>query len=175
MSDTISVEEPASRGSRKSRGRELTGRHVLAMLLVFFGLIICSAIVFTTLAVTSFRGEDVKKSYRQGIDYNQTLAERAVQAQLGWQAAVNVTGEASDRTLIVKVTDGPDRALFGADFTGRLRHPVDTDLDRALDFQADGNGMARADISGLYGQWTLQGQAELDGQSFAFSYGLDLR
>jgi nitrogen fixation protein FixH len=153
----------------------LTGKHVLAMLLVFFGIIIAVSIVFTTLAVQSFRGEDIKQSYRQGIEYNETLADRAAQSDLGWRAAVNVTGDINDRRLIVKVTGADDRGLSDLTITGRLRHPADQTLDRPLVFTRGPDGLARADIAGLYGQWTVQAQAmNADGQR-QFRYDLNLR
>lgn len=155
--------------------RELTGKHVLAMLVVFFGIIITVSIVFTTLAVKSFRGEDIKQSYRQGIEYNETLAERAVQSDLGWRAAINVTGTIDDRRLIVKVTGPDDRGLTDLIITGRLRHPADQTLDRPLAFTVGADGLARADLSGLYGQWSVQAQAtNADGQR-QFRYDLNLR
>ncbi|MGB6231037.1 MAG: FixH family protein [Litorimonas sp.] len=154
--------------------RELTGRHVLILLLAFFGLIIGSSIWFTTLAVTSFRGEDVEKSYRQGLDYNHTLAERAAQTDLGWAASVNTVGTTADRTLIVQLASG-ERTLYGLDVAGKLRHPVDTDLDRALAFQPGPDGTLRADLSGLIGQWVLQAEATDGRDDFRFSYTLDLR
>ena len=153
----------------------LTGKHVLAMLLVFFGIIIAVSIVFTTLAVQSFRGEDIKQSYRQGVEYNETLADRAAQSDLGWRAAVNVTGDIDDRRLIVKVAGADDQGLNNLTITGRLRHPADQTLDRPLEFAVGPDGLARADISGLYGQWTVQAQARnADGQR-QFRYDLNLR
>ena len=165
MTDTVTIDAPH---------RELTGRHVLIIMLVFFGVIIGASIWFTTMAVQSFRGEDVEKSYRQGLDYNETLAERAAQNELGWSARVNLVGGMDDRTLIVQIA-ADERPIYGLSFTGKLRHPVDTDLDRTITFQPAANGTARADVSGLIGQWTLQAIAA-DGQDdFRFTYPLDLR
>jgi nitrogen fixation protein FixH len=161
--------------SQTNASRELTGRHVLMMLIGFFGIIIAASIVFTTLAVTSFRGEDVEKSYRQGIDYNQTLEKRAAQAAMGWSAAVNVIGEAADRTLVVKVTGETGNTLYKLTYDGHLRHPVDTSLDRPLSFNPNRDGGAYADLSGLYGQWTLIASATDGNDTFDFTYDLDLR
>lgn len=155
--------------------RELTGKHVLAMLLVFFGIIITVGSVFTTLAVKSFRGEDVKQSYRQGVDYNRTLDARAAQSELGWQASINVTGTAQDRTFIVQVTGRGDQPLRDVELTGRLRHPADSTLDRPLAFTSTDDGVARADLSGLYGQWTVQAEVVNSEGALKFSYDLDLR
>lgn len=168
MQDVLHIQNDA-------KGRELTGKHVLAMLVVFFGIIITVSIVFTTLAVKSFRGEDIKQSYRQGVDYNQTLDARATQSELGWMATTNVIGTANDRTLIIQVNGADNTPLLHLDVTARLRHPVDSTLDRPLEFSSFSDGRARADLSGLYGQWTVQVVAENADGTLQFNYDLDLR
>jgi nitrogen fixation protein FixH len=168
MQDALNIQD-------SPKGRELTGKHVLAMLVVFFGIIISVSIVFTTLAVKSFRGEDIKQSYRQGVDYNQTLATRAAQNELGWQAATNVIGAANDRALIIQINGPSDQSLHELDVTGRLRHPVDSTLDHPLEFTSLENGRARADLSGLYGQWTVQAIASNGEDALQFNSTIDLR
>lgn len=153
----------------------LTGKHVLIMLLVFFGIIIAVSIVFTTLAVQSFRGEDIKQSYRQGIEYNETLADRAAQSDLGWRAAINVSGTIDSRRLIVKVTGADGQGLSDLIITGRLRHPADQTLDRPLEFTVGADGLARADLSGLSGQWTVHAEAINASGQRQFRYDLNLR
>lgn len=65
-----------------TKGR-LNGYHVLFMLLAFFGIMIVVNVAFTVFAVKTFPGEQVEKSYVQGINYNQTIASREHQAELG--------------------------------------------------------------------------------------------
>ncbi|MGB3456412.1 MAG: FixH family protein [Litorimonas sp.] len=155
-------------------GRELTGKHVLAMMVAFFGIIVTGSIVFTTLAVTSFRGEDVEKSYRQGIDYNRTLESRAAQRTLGWDASVNLVGSAQDRTLLIQIVDAEGTPLTGLSVEAALRHPVDTDLDRVVPVRMGAGGLARADLSGLSGQWTLIASASDGRDRYDFTYPLAL-
>lgn len=152
----------------------LTGKHVLAIMVGFFGIIITTSIIFTTLAVQSFRGEDVKQSYRQGLNYNATLSERAEQNALGWTASVNVTGQTEAQRLVVKVTDRDAATLYAMDFSGRLRHPADATLDRALSFTTLPNGTARADISGAMGLWTLEVDATSGDETLHFKRDLNL-
>ena len=160
--------------SRADTGWRLTGGHVLGLLIGFFGIIITTSIIFTVLAVQSFRGEDVKKSYRQGLNYNATLAQRAEQAELGWQAAVNVIGTREARVLLVQINTTSE-PVSDVSFSGRLRHPVDMSLDRPLTFTLAGDGVARADLSGLIGQWTLEAEGQQGDKTFAFRKDLDLR
>ena len=74
-------------------GRELKGWHVLLIMLAFFGVMFSGNGVFLFHAITSFPGEDVKKSYVQGLSFNDTLADRAAQAELGWLAEAGLVDD----------------------------------------------------------------------------------
>ena len=58
---TMMADETAPRG-------KLTGWHVLWIMLGFFGLMFTVNGIFLYHAITSFPGEDVKKSYLQGLE-----------------------------------------------------------------------------------------------------------
>ena len=53
-------------------GKVLKGHHVLFWLMGFFGLMFVVNGVFLWAALSSFPGEDVRHSYLQGLQYNQT-------------------------------------------------------------------------------------------------------
>ena len=80
------------------RGEGLRGVHVFAGIAAFFGVMILIQVVFVIQAVRTFPGEEVEKSYVQGLDYNATLERRAAQKKLGWSAEAG----AEDGTLIVR-------------------------------------------------------------------------
>ncbi len=69
-----------------SSGFRITGWHVLAGMILFFSTIIAVNAVFISLAVQSFPGEDQRRSYVQGLEYNDVIAQRRAQAALGWTA-----------------------------------------------------------------------------------------
>ncbi|MEO1305623.1 MAG: FixH family protein, partial [Pseudomonadota bacterium] len=81
--------------------KTLKGWHVLLIMLGFFGIMFAVNGVFLYHAITSFPGEDIKKSYVQGLNYNDTLAVRAAQAELGWQAEAGL----EDQTLVFRLFD----------------------------------------------------------------------
>ena len=153
----------------KEKQTELTGRHVLIILLVFFGVMLAVNAYFTFVAVKSFRGEDVKGSYRQGLEYNQTIAARGEQKELGWSARVN-TQSAADGGLeiIVMISDAADLPVGNLAMTGTLRHPVDLSNDIALKFEDTGGGRFTARADNVTGRWALRGEARQDGQIFKF-------
>lgn len=136
----------------------LTGRGVILLLCGFFGVIFATNIVFITLAVRSFRGEDEHKPYLQGVEYNHTLARRAAQAQLGWTAEIAATRLPTGRVRLAVIVRGPDgSARGGLALTGLLRHPSDENRDRLLAFHAVAAGRYEADLPGITpGAWDVR-------------------
>jgi nitrogen fixation protein FixH len=133
--------------------RVLKGWHVLLIMLAFFGVMFAVNGVFLYHAITSFPGEDVKKSYVQGLNYNATLADRAVQSELGWTAEAGL----ADNAVIFRLNDADGQALTGHVVVGELRRLATGREDRSLVFQARGNGDYASDVSALgAGQWRLQ-------------------
>lgn len=131
--------------------REIKGYHVLIGLLIFFGVIFTVNAVFLTQAFRTFRGEDEPRSYIQGINYNDTLARREAQAELGWTAISTV----SETGVRIEISDADGQGVTGLMLDARLRHPADSNLDIVLDLRGDGPGVyaTQADIPD--GRWTL--------------------
>jgi nitrogen fixation protein FixH len=150
-------------------GFRIKGWHVLAAMVAFFAVIISVNVVFITLALDSFPGEDTRRSYVQGLAYNEVLEDRQAQAALGWTASANLT---EDRVLIE--VRGPDgMAVEALRLTGSLRHPADMGLDRSLTFTEVRAGVYAAGVSDLpEGRWELNAEAEGD---TPFAVEADLR
>ncbi len=64
--------------------REITGRHVLAMFIAFFGVIIAVNVGLAWKAISTFPGLEVANSYVASQTFN---AEMAAQKALGWTLA----------------------------------------------------------------------------------------
>jgi nitrogen fixation protein FixH len=142
--------------STKAAGGQLKGWHVLAAMLAFFAAIIAVNVGFAVVAIESFPGEDVRRSYLQGLNYNDALTERRRQADLGWQARARLENEG----LVVTLEDRDGRPLSGLTLSGDLRWPADERLDRRLDFAPDGEGRYVAALSDLRpGYWRLRAHA----------------
>jgi nitrogen fixation protein FixH len=141
--------------------REIKGWHVLTAMLAFFGAVIAVNVVFVVFAVGSFPGEDVRRSYLQGVQYNETLAERRAQDALGWRAAADFVGDSRSAALEVELIDREGRPVNGAAVQGELRWPADARHDRTLAFESVGNGRYRAELGDLTeGRWRLRARAE---------------
>jgi nitrogen fixation protein FixH len=138
----------------------LRGWHVLAAMLAFFGVVIGVNIAFAVIAVRSFPGEDVQRSYLQGLNYNETIAARRAQAALGWQADAALSRDGEDAVLTVDLRARDGAPLDGAALTGALRWPTDSRLDHALIFSALGGGRYVARLGALHdGRWLLRAHA----------------
>jgi len=141
-----------------TRRGELTGRHVLIGILAFFGVTFAVNAVFLTQALRTFPGEETEKSYLQGLEYNDVLAARAAQAELGWSARLVRASRNDDITVIELAYTGADGApLRGLSLSGSLRRPADAKLDRDLAFRPAGDGVYRAETEAVApGLWEVQ-------------------
>ena len=86
-----------------AQNQKLTGRGVIVWLIATFGVVLAVNFYFIYQAERTYPGQDVSHPYLQGVDYNQTLDDRAKQAQLGWSAAIG-GALAQDGTAAVAVT-----------------------------------------------------------------------
>lgn len=156
--------------------KQLTGRHVLLMVVAFFGVLILVNGIFISQAVGTFRGEDVERSYRQGLDYNDTLVARREQAALGWRAQVqqnDVTGQADLRDIRVWLTDENGAALSLDHLDGYLRHPVDRALDIAVTFET--SIPSRTQVVIPEGRWVLTATARKGDDVLTFRKALTFK
>lgn len=129
-----SVSKSPSLSPPTSSGWTFTGWHMLFMIVGFFGIIVAVNVFMVVRAVQTFPGEDIKQSYRQGLEYNQTLDKRAVQRAREWHADISVL---PDHSIVLKLTDKSGLPVRGLTVTGLLKHPGETDLDTVLSFTLD--------------------------------------
>jgi nitrogen fixation protein FixH len=142
--------------------RELKGWHVGVMIVSFFAVVIGVNATFITLATQTFPGEIVKKSYVQGLHYNQTIAAREAQSAMGWQARAEMA--LADRGPIVRVRmiDRSGAPLSGLALSGALKRTVTADQDNTLSFSHRGGGIYEAalPVDLGRGRWLLTARAE---------------
>lgn len=137
---------------------KLTGYHVLFMLLGFFGVMIIVNIAFTVFAVKSFPGEEVEKSYLQGLNYNQTLKERAHQEELGIQTQIGLEASEENGIELISVwSDNAGNGLADLSVNALLIRPASEDGKLNLELQSAGDGRYIASIPQLSpGSWRIQ-------------------
>jgi nitrogen fixation protein FixH len=137
--------------------KPLTGRGVLLWLFAFFGIIFATNAYFITISVKTFRGEDEQKPYLQGVEYNDTLARRAEQRKIGWQANVSAARLNSGQVRIsVGLTQANGQPETKTALHGELRHPADENKDRDLILKETQPGLYQTELSGVApGSWDV--------------------
>ena len=139
-----------------SKRRPLTGGHVLAALLGFFALILIANASFLYFAVKTYPGEKEKKSYRQGLLFNDILEARAAQDALGWRAAIDsVVRDGDAVTLVVSFRDASGSTLDGLDLAGTLARPASDVGAQDVAFAPAGAGRYWAVVAAEAGAWDL--------------------
>lgn len=138
----------------------LKGWHVLAGMLSFFAVVIAINVAFAVVAVQTFPGEDVTHPYLQGLNYNETVAERRSQSQIGWRAVAALRHTAAGDVLEVELRAREGAPLNDAHVDGVLRWPTDSRRDHALVFApvAPGKYVARLGVL-PEGRWQLRARA----------------
>ncbi len=137
---------------------KLTGWHVLIILCIFFGIMIAVNVAFTVFAVSSFPGEQVEKSYVQGLEYNKVLADKEKQAELGWQASIGFETTDDGTPRLVSIwQDGEASPLIALDVTATIIRPASDEGMQKVTLRGDGPGRYFADLPELgEGIWRIE-------------------
>ncbi len=140
-------------------GPVIRGKHVLIAVLAMFSLVIAVNLVFVYLALDTFTGVTTENPYKEGLAYNQVLAARDAQRDLGWQGAVTYDREVADdapRQIAVSLSDRDGRPLAGLLLAGGLRRPTHAGVDQALVWRETAPGRYTAEVSlPELGNWDL--------------------
>lgn len=131
-------------------GKQLKGWHVLLIMLAFFVVMFAVNGVFLYYAITTHPGEQVEKSYLQGLHYNDTLEARARQDELGWTGALGIVAEEDAAPMLVaEMTDAADLPLGGLAVTASLHRHTSGDADIHMALSPSDVGEYSVSLEGL--------------------------
>ncbi len=141
-------------------GRKITGRHVLYILLGFFGVIFAANGALAWLAFDSWTGLVVDKPYERGLKYDQVLQDAAAQKALGWSVdgKFEALGQNRGRIYVV-VRDKSGRPISGLNVTGILHRPTLAGFDKEIALSAKDEGYGVEFVAAKAGQWDLKLEA----------------
>ena len=122
-----------------------SGRHMAAILIAFFGVVIAVNLTMATFATRTFGGVVVENSYVASQKYNDWLAAAERQQKLAWTIE-----PALDEQRRVAVS----LSIDGADVSGFARHPLGREADVPLTFITSG-GEARTVDALPAGRWNI--------------------
>lgn len=129
-----------------------TGRHMTAILVAFFGVVIAVNVLMARYAIGTFGGIVVENSYVASQHFNRWLDEAKREDALGWRAKV---ARRQDGRLAVDLEGAPASATL----SGEARHPLGRAPDRALAFTATGDGKFVSAEAVPLGRWTIRLEA----------------
>ena len=131
--------------------RGFTGRHMLAIMIAFFGTVMAVNLVMATLATRTFGGTVVDNSYVASQRFNSWLDEARAQDALGWNETLVLD---SERRLVVAIETN-ESPLAGATLKAVARHPVGRSADQRLAFEEIAPGRYRSRAALGAGRWNV--------------------
>ncbi len=134
------------------RGFRLTGWHVLAALVVFFGVTFAVDTVMVMDAYHTFSGEVASSPYEEGLAYDSQLDQQRAQAALGWRMSATFHGP----VLRLTTTDHVGAPIAGLRIVARLERPATEDGRREVQFHQVSPGVYQSDAQSLSGAWDLR-------------------
>ena len=109
----------------EASGFRIKGWHVLVGMAGFFGLVIAVDVGMAVIAYRSYPGEVSAKPYEEGLAFNRTLAARAEERALGWQAKLEATSIGSGQIrLRANIRDAAGQPVRGLKLSGLLERPA---------------------------------------------------
>lgn len=131
----------------------LTGRHVLAMLIAFFGVVFAVNGYFLVSALSTHTGVVAVEPYRKGLAYNLRIAADARQAALGWRDEIAF---APDGSVAIAILDRDGRRVRNLAVEGSIGRPSTAGHDQALRTKQDDGGLHHAATGPLgEGAWIV--------------------
>jgi nitrogen fixation protein FixH len=140
----------------------LTGKRVLIVLAVSFGIVFAVNGFFIYKALSTAPGEERGASYEAGLRYNSILAAERVQNELGWQHKIALE-RGGLRLSIQDVSGSPLTQLA---LVAEIERPAGSDRARLV-FEEAGDGIYRAPLSTGAGTWVVSITAKKSSQGKA--------
>jgi nitrogen fixation protein FixH len=142
--------------AHSTQPRTFTGRHMLAAMVAFFGVIVAVNLTMATFAVKSWTGLVVQNSYVASQEFNDRAAAGRAQAALGWQTELAYSNGELRYTLVRE--DGAAVAL--TDILVALGRPAYEAEDTTIVLTPNGDGGFGGNVKLGDGQWIVRVSAE---------------
>lgn len=139
--------------------KQLTGWHVLSMLVAFFGVIIGVNLVMAYFANSTWSGLVVANGYVASQSFDKDLAKARAQEALGWKVGFDVT---QDRIRLT-FADAEGRKIDSLAIHGSLERTVTDKEDQKLTFSPMGSGVYTAPAALSPGVWEVEVDAQGNG------------
>lgn len=159
-------------------GAAWTGRHVLLLILGFFGVVLAVNGTLVVFALSSWSGLSTENAYLKGLKYNDTIAAAREQNALGWTSQVLLTSNAEGKaTIVLRFADATGRALSGLDVSARMMRPASSRFDQVPVLVPAHDGSYAGEVTPpLTGQWVVEvSAADRQGTRYTMAHRLVVR
>lgn len=129
-----------------------TGRHMLAIMLGFFAVVIGVNVTLAVVAGSSWTGFVVKNSYVASQEFNEKAAEARAQAALGWTARLEI----ADGAVRYALADRQGRAVAVTGATIAFRRPAYEAEDETVALVPQPDGALAAAFTPRDGIWIVE-------------------
>jgi nitrogen fixation protein FixH len=147
--------------TRAARSGEFTGKHMLALMVAFFGVVIAVNLLLATLAGTSWTGLVVENEYVASQEFNERAAKGRAQAALGWSGALAIDRQGISYRLLDR--GGQPVAMDAV--TVKLRRPAYAGEDQALTLARAADGAFVLSQPVRDGVWIVEVDTALPGRA----------
>jgi nitrogen fixation protein FixH len=140
---------------RRPVSGELTGRHVVAILGLFFAVMFAANITLIYFALHTLHGSELENPYDASQAFNARIAEARAQAERGWTVNVMTRAEGEGERIMAEFRNRDGAPIPDLEVTARFEHPFDAALDRAATLASDGLDYEGVATPIRRGRWTL--------------------
>lgn len=135
------------------------GRHMLALMIAFFGIVITVNVTMAVLANSYWTGLVVKNSYVASQGFNADLANADMQRKLGLSSEISYHNGLLEFTLV----DSEGVSLVAEDLKAEIGRPAFEQADRTLAFKSGPSGRYTIPLTLQPGVWILRIHGETGG------------
>jgi nitrogen fixation protein FixH len=132
-----------------SSGREFTGRHLLLILIAFFGVVIAVNLTMAYLANSTWTGLVVNNSYVASQEFNAKAAQAEAQIARGWTYELDLAG--GQVRFVLKSANGAPISAKAVKVT--FKRPVSDREDVTIDLARGTDGRWQAPHPLAPGAW----------------------
>ena len=143
-----------------SKSGTFTGKHMAAVFVAGFGVVIAVNLVMASFAVGSFHGTVVDNSYAASQNYNGWIAKAEASKALGWQV---MPQRRDDGRVVLETLAVPE----GAVVTAEAERPLGQRETLALTFVPQGQGRWLSNEVLASGRWQVHMAIRAGAQEWA--------
>jgi nitrogen fixation protein FixH len=146
--------------TKTKKPKEFTGRHMLIIIISFFGVIFSVNFFMAMSAKKAWTGLVVKNTYVASQEYNTKLANANAQHAKGWTSDIKYDAG----ILTFSLLDGANKPLKADLVTTLVSRPVGTKDDQKLTLTLQENGSYIANTQIPTGTWNIHLIANFENQ-----------